>query len=77
MSDTENKTGTPDSIKSSTLVPPEKNDKKRKIMEGMGEIDDVMAVLTVLQLTCLSTKKGVIHNIQKSSEIIFGMLQIY
>ena len=75
MFDTQDKTGTPDSTKTSTFVTPEKNDRKRKNIEGMGDIDDAMAVMTVLQLICLVTKKRVIHNIQKCSEIIFGVLR--
>ena len=55
MSDTEEETGTPDSTKTSTLVTPEKNDKKRMNMEGMGDIDNVMTVMTVLPLICLGT----------------------
>ena len=40
-SKTQDKTGTADSTKISTLVTPEKNDKNRKNMEGMGDINDV------------------------------------
>ena len=56
VSNTEEETGTPGSTKTNTLVTPQKNVKRRKNTEGMGDIDDVMTAMTVLPLICFATK---------------------